>query len=195
MGRLLPFVVFACLVPGLASAQGRPARELFAGYQQIAGEERAVHGAVAGLVFHTSTRTSGILTVSGFYDPRDAAVTFSHSRLRIEGGQTAVHLGGGGRWHKPDGRVLFFAQALALLAFTRTATTITTESPLGLAVERQRRSAIEPLIQGGIGVTIRAFRRVGISGLVELYMPVFSPHLESVHYRASLGIAVTLGGG
>ncbi len=194
MGRLVAFVFIACLVPGLAAAQSRPSRELFAGYQQIAGEERAVQGAVAGLVFHRSARTSGILTVSGFYDPRDATVTFADSRLRIEGGQTAVHVGGGGRWHKPDGRVLFFAQALALLAFTRTATTITSDSPLGLAVEQHRRCSIDPLVQGGIGVTIRAFRRVGVSGLVELYMPVLSPHLESVHYRGSLGVAVTLGG-
>lgn len=55
-------------------------------------------------------------------------------------------------------------------------------------------SSIDPLIQGGIGVIIRAFRRVGISGLVELYVPVLSPHVESVHYRGSLGIAVRLGG-
>lgn len=195
MGRLVLFVFVACLMPGLAAAQGRQSRELFAGYQQVAGVERAVHGAVAGLVFHNSTRTSGIVTVSGLYESRDATVTFANSLLRIEGGQTAVHVGGGGRWHKPDGRVLFFAQALALLAFTRTATTVTTDSPLGLAVEQHRRSSIDPLIQGGIGATIRAFRRVGISGSVELYIPVRSPHLESVHYRGSLGISVALGGG
>lgn len=190
--RRLSLLVVSVLVPMAAAAQERPSHEVFAGYQQVPGEERTLRGGGAGIVFHTVRAISGIVTVSAFRDPRDETIVFTDGMMRREGGQTAVHVGGGGRWHGPRRRVQLFAQAMALLAYTRTVTTVTTDSP-GAAVEHHRRSTVDPMVQAGVGVTIKATRRFGISGSFDLYRPLFNLQVETTHYRGFLGATVTFG--
>jgi hypothetical protein len=191
MGRFLLGAILLSLMPGVAAAQGESSPEWFVGYQQVPGVTRPLRGAVVGLVMHRKSVTSGVLTVSGFRDSRSE--TFANDDLRTET-TTAMHLGAGGRWHRVDGRVRFFAQAQALLALSLDSTTVRSAANYGGLVEVDRTSSIIPLVQGGFGVTIMASRHIGVGGSAELSMPVTSPGVESLYYRASVGVVLMMGG-
>ena len=189
---LLALVV--SVVPAVAAAQGTPSQEVFAGYQQFPGEVRVMRGAAAGLVIHRPSRMSALITLSGFSQPDHETWPGQDTVWHRQTQRTAVHLGAGGRWQIRDGRLRVFAQAQGVLAYQRTTTTVMMDSPHADPVERHYDSGVTPLIQGGIGATVGAFRRVGLSGSFEVYRPLSSLEAEANHYRGSIGLTVRLGG-